>query len=156
VIEISIPGLGEQQFEHVVLDVNGTLAGDGRLLEGVQERLNRLGQLVQIHLITADTHGAQAIIDQQLGLTAIRIPPANQADAKLAYIHQLGPHTVVAIGNGANDCLMLQHAALGIVVIGQEGAAVETLLRAKVVVNDVRAALELLLYPSRLIATLRR
>jgi soluble P-type ATPase len=63
---------------------------------------------------------------------------------------------VVAIGNGANDALMLEHAALGILVMGGEGAAVEALLRARVVVTDICEALDLLLFPKRLIATLRR
>ncbi|MBI3949476.1 MAG: ATPase P [Acidobacteria bacterium] len=155
-IEINIPGVGPCRFEHLVLDVNGTIARDGQLLSGVKERLDRLRERIEVHLITADTHGAQASIDQELRLTATRLPPTGQAQAKLAYIQQLVPQTVVAIGNGANDALMLEHAALGILVIGHEGAAVETLLRAKVVVTDIGEALELLLYPHRLIATLRR
>lgn len=155
-IEVNIPGVGQQQFQHLVLDVNGTLAYDGQLIGGVEERLRQLQQHLDVHLVTADTHGAQAAIDRQLGLTAIRIPPGDQAQAKLAYIRQLDPSTVVAIGNGANDALMLEHAGLGILVIGREGAAVESLLRATVVVTDIRDALDVLIYPNRLIATLRR
>ena len=74
----------------------------------------------------------------------------------LDYIQRLGADTVFAVGNGANDAAMLEHAALGVAVIGPEGAAVETLLKAKVVVPYIRAALELLLFPKRLAATLRR
>jgi P-type E1-E2 ATPase len=155
-IELNIPGVGEHQFQHLVLDVNGTIARDGRLLKGVEERLKRLRNQVEVHLITADTHGTQEAIDEQLDLTAVRIPPANEAQAKLAYIQRLGPATVVAIGNGANDALMLEHAAVGIVVIGHEGAAVDALLRASVVVTDIGEALDLLIYPKRLMATLRR
>jgi P-type E1-E2 ATPase len=155
-IEIDSPGVGPCRFEHLVLDVNGTMARDGQLLSGVKERLDRLREQFETHLITADTHGTQATIDRQLGLTAIRIPPVNQAQAKLAFIQQLNPQTVVAIGNGANDALMLEHAALGILVMGGEGAAVEALLRARVVVTDICEALDLLLFPKRLIATLRR
>jgi soluble P-type ATPase len=154
-IEIHIPGVGPYRFEHLVLDVNGTLARDGQLLSGVKEQLDRLRERIEVHLVTADTYGAQTSIDQQLGLTATRIPPIDQAPAKLAFIQQLGPETVVAIGNGANDALMLEHAALSILVIGKEGAAVEALLRAKVVVTDIGAALDLLIHPKRLIATLR-
>lgn len=155
-IEIHIPGVGPCRFEHMVLDVNGTIACDGRLLSGVKERLDRLGERIEVHVVTADTHGTQASIDQQLGLAATRIPPTDQAQAKLSLIQHLGPETVVAIGNGANDALMLEHAALGILVIGDEGAAVDALLRADVVVTDIGAALDLLLYPNRLIATWRR
>jgi len=49
----------------------------------------------------------------------------------------------------------LSHAALGIAVIGSEGAAGELLATTDVVVRDVREAIELLLCPLRLSATLR-
>jgi soluble P-type ATPase len=51
---------------------------------------------------------------------------------------------------------MLERAALGIAIIGPEGASVLTLSKADIAAPDIRAALELLLFPRRLIATLRR
>jgi len=155
-IEIEVPGFTTYRFQHVVLDVNGTIAKDGKLLEGVQELFAELRPKLDIHLVTADTHGGQEIIDKTLGLEAVRIQPQNQVQAKLDYIQRLGADRVVAVGNGANDSSMLEHAALGIIILGPEGAAVESLIKAKVVVPDIRAALELLLYPKRLMATLRR
>ena len=50
---------------------------------------------------------------------------------------------------------MLREAALGIAVVGGEGAAAAALREADVVVTDVLAALDLLLNPRRLMATLR-
>jgi soluble P-type ATPase len=155
-IEVEIPGAGLFQFQHLVLDVNGTIAEDGKLIPGVAENLQELGKNLSIHLITADTYGTQENINQSLHLKAARVPRHNQAQAKLEYIEELGTSSVVAIGNGANDAAMLEHAALGIAVIGPEGAAIESLLRAKVVVGDILKALELLLHTKRLIATLRR
>ncbi len=155
-IEIEIPGFVRFQLEHLVLDVNGTIAKDGRLLEGVAELLSRLRTSIQVHMITADTHGSQKAIDSVLSLTAIRIPTKDQAQAKLEFVERLGAARVVAVGNGANDATMLERAALGIFVAGPEGSAVEALLKADVVVPDIRAALELLTHPKRLIATLRR
>jgi P-type E1-E2 ATPase len=155
-IELEIPGLTTFRFRHLVLDVNGTIAKDGQLLEGVVELLAELRAQLDIHLVTADTHGTQETLDKSLQLTAVRIPFQNQAKAKLDYIERLGADAVVAIGNGANDAAMIGQAALGIAIVGPEGAAVETLLKAKVVAPDIRAALELLLHPRRLVATLRR
>jgi soluble P-type ATPase len=155
-IEIEVPGFTRYRLQHIVLDVNGTIAKDGRLLEGVQELFAELRPSLDIHLVTADTHGGQKAIDETLGLKAVRIESQNQVKAKLDYIRQLGAEKVVAVGNGANDSAMLEHAALGILIIGPEGAAVESLLKAKVAVPDIRAALELLLHPKRLMATLRR
>ena len=61
----------------------------------------------------------------------------------------------MAVGNGRNDRLMLKEAALGIAVLQAEGAAAEALLAADVVAPDILAALDLLLAPEGLIATLR-
>jgi len=155
-IEIEIPGSGAFRLQHLVLDVNGTIAKDGRLLEGVRQLLQQLRSRLDIHLITADTNSTQDLIDRELDLTAIRIPTANQAKAKLDYIGGLGVDAVVAVGNGANDESMLEHAALGIAVIGPEGSAVKTVLKADIAVSEIRTALELLLHPNRIIATLRR
>jgi P-type E1-E2 ATPase len=155
-IEIRIPGANPLQLQHLVLDVNGTIAKDGHLVEGVTELLDELRTKLDLHLVTADTHGRQQAIDRTLQLTSIRIPPQNQAEAKRDFIEHLGAGGVAAIGNGANDAAMLERAAIGILVIGPEGAAVESLLKAKVVVSDIRDALELLIFPKRLIATLRR
>jgi len=50
---------------------------------------------------------------------------------------------------------MLQAAALGIAVIGPEGAAADTLHAADIVAPNIHAALDLLLHPLRVVATLR-
>lgn len=155
-IEIDIPGYRIFQLHHLVLDVNGTLAKDGQLIEGVKELLADIGKRLEIHMITADTHGRQEMVDRELKLTAVRIPAQNQAESKLQYIGRLGEDSVVAVGNGANDALMLERAALGIAVIGPEGTAGKAIQRSEIVAADICSALELLLYPNRLIATLRR
>ena len=155
-IELNIPGRGIVQLQHLVSDVNGTLAFDGALLPGVSRALLTLRDRLELHLLTADTHGRQAEIDHQLGLEATRIAPGGEAEAKAAYVHELGAGTVVAIGQGANDAAMLEAAAIGIAVHSSEGLAVEALTRADVLATDILAGLELLEHPLRLVATLRR
>jgi P-type E1-E2 ATPase len=155
-IHIAVPGLGDYEIEHLVLDVNGTLALDGRLLPGVAERLTKLAQLVTIHLITADTHGRQAEIDAALGTLAVRIAAGHESDQKGRYVRSLGAASVVAIGNGANDVDMLRSAAVGIGVLGEEGLASMAHQAADVLARDIVQALDLLLHPTRLGATLRR
>lgn len=154
-IELTIPGRGELRIQHVVTDVNGTLALDGQLPDGLARRLSALRDRVTLHLITADTHGHQAIIDQQLGVTAERLQPGNESAQKADFVRRLGADTVAAIGQGANDAAMLKEAALGICVMSREGVAVETLLAADIVAPDIFAALELLEKPLRILATLR-
>jgi soluble P-type ATPase len=70
-------------------------------------------------------------------------------------IKALGAARVVAIGSGANDAAMLQQAALGIAVLGGGGLAMACLAAADIVVPSIESALDLLLYPRRLIAMLR-
>ena len=155
-IEINIPGRGVFRLEHIVTDVNGTLAVDGQLIAGVAKQISALNDRLTIHLLTADTHGRQALIDQQLNLTAVRIQPGNESEQKAEYVRKLGAETVVAIGQGANDAAMLQEAALGICVMSQEGVAAETLLSADLVMPNISAALELFDKPLRIIASLRK
>jgi P-type E1-E2 ATPase len=156
VIEVNIPGRGILRLQHLVTDVNGTLAIDGQLMDGIAKRIGVLKDRFTIHLLTADTHRRQAAIDQQLNLTAIRIQPGNEAEQKAEYVRRLGAGSVVAIGQGANDAAMLKEAALGICVMSQEGAATETLLSADLVVPGIIAALELLEKPLRIVASLRK
>ncbi len=156
-IQIDIPGSRSLRLDHLVLDVNGTLAVDGLLLPGVAERLAKLRELLALHLLTADTHGRQTEIDSELGLKAVIMRTnAPEAEQKRDYVDNLVAERVVAIGNGENDRLMLRRAALGIAVLGPEGLALAALREADVLAPNIGAALDLLLNPRRLIATLRR
>ena len=83
------------------------------------------------------------------------IGQGDQAAAKLALVQSLGAAQVAAIGNGANDRLMLQAAGLGICVMGAEGAATQSLMASDVVVRSSTDGMDLLLHPGRLAATLR-
>ncbi len=155
-ITINIPGLGNFNLQHLVMDVNGTLAVDGQLIDGVAEKIQSLREQMTIHLLTADTHGRQAVIDRQLDLTAVRIKPGGETLQKADYVRALGADTVVAIGQGANDSEMLKTACLGICVMSQEGVARETLLAGDLIAPTIISALELLEKPVRITASLRR
>ena len=154
-IELNIPGQGQIELEHLVCDVNGTLAVDGKLQDGLVRGFSTLKDRLEIHLITADMHGRQETIDRQLNLEAVRINSGEEALQKAAYIEQIGAGRVVAIGQGANDAGMLKNAQIGICVLSPEGTAVETLLAADLVVSSINNALELLEKPLRLVANLR-
>jgi P-type E1-E2 ATPase len=155
-IKLAIPGCGNYEIEHLVMDVNGTLAVDGQLMDGVAEKVASLRSELTIHLLTADTHGKQSVIDQQLGLTAVRIMPGGEAQQKAEYVRSLGSDKVAAIGQGANDAEMLDAARLGICVMSVEGIAKETLLAADLIAPDILSALELFEKPLRIVASLRK
>ncbi len=154
-IEISVPGFGDLRLEHLVLDYNGTLAVDGRLLFGVRERIEKLAEQLTVHVITADTFGKAADYLAGVPCQLDVLPPGNQAAAKQAFVRELGAANCVCVGNGRNDQLMLKDSALGIAVLQDEGAAAATLMAANIVASDIQSALELLMRPLRLVATLR-
>lgn len=155
-LKIEIPGSEPFRLKNLVLDFNGTLAIDGKIIEGVPERLAALAEHLQIHVITADTFGtvrvALAGTPCKIVVLTAGVP---QDTAKRDFVEKLGATTTVAIGNGRNDRLMVQTAALGVVVLQAEGAAVDTLLAADVAAPDILSALDLLAHPQRLAATLR-
>jgi P-type E1-E2 ATPase len=155
-IEINLPGRGVLRIEHLVTDVNGTLAVDGVLIDGIAEAVKSVRQRVNVHLLTADTLGRQSVIDEQLNLIATRLTPGNEQEQKRAFVEKLGADGVVAIGQGANDAAMLKQAALGICVMSAEGAAAETLLSADLVVPNIATAFDLLEKPLRIVASLRK
>lgn len=154
-LEIAIPGSETFKFQHLVLDFNGTLACDGQLLEGVESRLKELSEQLTIHVITADTFGSVAREIADLPCTLSIISQSNQTAEKADYVKKLEAHSVIAVGNGRNDQMMLEVAALGIVIIQEEGAATTAVLAADIIVPGIIAALDLLLKSKRLIATLR-
>jgi soluble P-type ATPase len=153
---LEIPGFGTLRLEHLVLDYNGTLARDGMILPGVADRLGRLGRDLQIHILTADTFGKAGVELADVPFVRLTIlDTQEQAEAKRGYVQELGSRITACIGNGRNDRLMLQEAALGIAVVESEGAAGDALRAAHIAARDIVDALDLLIHPLRLVATLR-
>jgi soluble P-type ATPase len=154
-IRIQIPGFRTLELDQLVLDYNGTLAIDGELVVGVDERLRALSAQLEIHVVTADTYGGARSALSGLPCKLRVLPKSRQEAAKLAYVRRLGARRCVCIGNGRNDRLMLRAAALGIAVVLAEGVSAETLASALVLTSSITDALDLLIRPLRLVATLR-
>ena len=149
---IAIPDRPVLELEHLLLDVNGTLTDRGQLIDGVVERMRRVSETLEAHLLSADTFGSLADVASTLGVRSTTVLDGQE---KLAFVRELGPERCAAIGNGANDAKMLAEAALGIAVIGAEGAAATAIQAADVVCASIGAALDLLLDDQALAATLR-
>jgi len=151
-LEIVIPGKDTIRLKHVVLDFTGTLAFHGEPYPSIRERLWNLTTKLHVIVATADTFGTarQSLAGLPLEVRVIR----TGAD-KACIVEEIGPESVVAIGNGCNDVAMMEVAALGIAVIGPEGAAGDLLRVADIVVNSIDDALDLLENPRRIAATLR-
>jgi soluble P-type ATPase len=154
-LEIDIPGGTTLKLQYLVSDYNGTLACDGHLLDGLDGLLRDVAKILDIHVVTADTFGIAKKSLEGLPVRLTILPPGNQTEQKADYVRTLGPQETVTLGNGRNDLVMLREAALGVCVMEGEGACVESLLASKIVCRSAHDALQLLLRPQRLIATLR-
>lgn len=151
-----IPGYAELHIEHLVLDYNGTLAIDGVPQADALAVLSELSLLLNIHIVTADTHGSVRSYLQHESISLHILAQDDQSQQKRDYITQLGSSKTAAIGNGYNDCLMLKEAAIGIAVLQEEGLAIQTLTNADLVFSSIIDALNCLRSPTRLMASLRR
>jgi soluble P-type ATPase len=150
---VEVPGQPVRRLEHLLLDVNGTLTDRGVLLPGVAERVAMLLPVLRVRLLTADTFGTLAAVRAALGgVDADRVADGAH---KLDIAQRLGAEACAAIGNGANDEPMLRVVGLGIAVIGPEGASPRALAAADLVCPSILAALDVLVDPRALAATLR-
>lgn len=154
-IDVAIPGFGTLALSELVLDFNGTLARDGRLLDEARVLLPKVSGILNVRVVTGDTFGTAQAELAATGCAVVVLDSTDQALAKAALVARIGAERVVAIGNGRNDRLMLAAAALGIGVMGDEGVAGEALPACDVVTRHIGDALGLLLEPRRAVATLR-
>jgi len=151
-IRIEIPQRGVIELAHAVFDANGTLAVDGVLIPGVAKHLKELTDLLSPYILTAGTHGNIAELERSLGMPLQII---RTGEDKERFVQQLGPDSVIAFGNGTNDAPMLRLAAIGVAVMAAEGVSMAALQAADVLAHGPIDAIDLVLNPKRLIATLR-
>ncbi len=151
-LDIAIPGAPRLQLQHLLLDFNGTLACDGRLIDGLATRLGELAAVLEVQVLTGDTYGTVA---QALAGLGVRHRVVQTGADKAACVQALRTAGVAAVGNGRNDVDMLRLATLGVAVLGPECSHAQTLAAAHLVAPDIGAALDLFLHPARLVAALR-
>jgi soluble P-type ATPase len=154
-LESTIAGFGLLQLKFLVSDFNGTIAVDGKLPLEVKQKLNTLSEHLKLFVLTSDEFGLakQELADVNCELHILE--EKDMAAQKADFVTALGADHVVAFGNGMNDKDMLKAARLGVIILGREGCAVQSLLAADVQVPSIADGLDLLLYPKRLRATLK-
>lgn len=148
-IQLTIPDFGELLLTHLVMDYNGTLACDGIPMPGIKKRFAALSKELCLQVITADTFGRVRADLEGWPCSVQILSTGNQAEQKLALVRELGAQSCVCRGNGRNDRLMLDAAALGVAVLLDEGASREALLAADILSPGIIPALDLLLHPLR-------
>ncbi|MBS8265442.1 ATPase P [Mesobacillus boroniphilus] len=153
-LALNIPGRGQFTIHHLVLDFNGTIAFNGDLISGVAERITLLSKDMEIHVTTADTNGTVARQCSGLPVSVLVLHSDDHTGEKGEFIRSLDG--VICMGNGANDEAMFAESDIAIGVIGREGCSTSTLLKSDITIQNINDALDLLLKPTRMIATLRK
>lgn len=153
-IRTEIPGREPLVLHHLVLDYNGTIARDGQLIGEVKNCLTALQDMVQIHILTADTHGNVRAQCKDLPATIHTFPVDDAGVHKARFVRELGAG-VACFGNGFNDVQMFAEATLSIAILDREGLYANLLAAADILVASPVDAFQLLLRPDRLRATLR-
>lgn len=158
-IKVEIPGFGRLDVAALVSDFSGTLSCGGRVTRGVERRIVKLARILDIHILTADTFRT---VKRELGNLPVEIHVLDsdrQDLRKERFVKAMAPQHVAALGNGMNDRLFLRAVrvagGLAVAVDNGEGCATKTLQNAGLFIGGAENALDLLLEPDRLKATLR-
>lgn len=151
---IVVPGWDSLNLENLVLDLNGTITESGDFIPGVVEYLEALKtQGFRVYVLSGDTRG---VLQQSFQLSpGIEAVVTSTAEEKRRFVESVGAETTVCVGNGNIDVEMFKVAKLSICTIQAEGATTKAMLHADIVVTHIKNALEILLDPDKLIATLR-
>lgn len=138
-------------LDTIVLDLNGTLSVKGKIPPGVAPRLKKLKQQFRIFLLTGDQRNNAASLCKKLGIDFVHTHSSKEKEREMK---KLGKHCV-AIGNARIDKGMFKHAKLCIVTLQAEGIHASILQDADIIVPSILDALDILLQPASLIATMK-
>jgi soluble P-type ATPase len=144
------------ELKYMLLDYTGTLSENGKLMEGIRERLEKLSKKFdRIEILTSDTfHSAEK---ELAGLNLnINILEGEAGHKKLERLRELGAEYCVAIGNGNNDVLMLKAARLSIAVINGDGCFARLINEADIVAKSTNDILDGLIDTRKIVSLLRK
>jgi soluble P-type ATPase len=154
-IIFEIPGRENINIKNIVFDYNGTIAVDGKLIEGVGEIINKLAADADIYILTADTYGTVKQECKDINAKVLTFPKENAGESKEEIVRELGGNNTICIGNGYNDILMFKESILSIAIIEGEGTSGKLLAHADIVARSIKEALKILLNKNMVKATLR-
>ncbi|TXT65221.1 MAG: hypothetical protein BAJALOKI3v1_120028 [Promethearchaeota archaeon] len=156
--KLYIPNCGEILIRNILFDVNGTIQFSGSISKDLIPKFQKIKEIYDVYLISADTRGNLEELANQLQVKYIRINPKeiSESQAKNYQLDKLGKNETIAVGNGNNDSLMLKNALLGILIIGNEGATRESLFNSDLVFTNPIDVLDFLIDEKAIIGTLRK
>lgn len=150
-----IPGRKDIEIENIVFDYNGTIAVNGKLINGVSKLINELSNQVNIYILTADTYGTVEKECLDINGNLLTFPKENAGESKRDIVRNLDGKKTLCLGNGFNDIPMFEEAALSIAIIEGEGASGKLISKADIVVRDIIDGINIVLNRNMVKATLR-
>lgn len=150
-----IPGRENIQIENIVFDYNGTIAVDGKLIDGIKELFLELERYANIYILTADTYGTVVEECRELAGKVLTFPGENAGGHKRDIVKKLGCNKTLVVGNGFNDIPMFEEAILSIAIMEKEGTSGKLLSMADIVSRNIIEAINIILNKNKVKATLR-
>jgi soluble P-type ATPase len=124
-MKYSPKGIDGIELDTIILDLNGTIAVNGVLVDGLKDRLNQLKNLgFKIYLFTGDQRGNARDLARDTG---IEVQIATSAEEKESLTQKLDVDKTVAIGNARIDIGTFKHTKLRIATLQAEGMLHSTL-----------------------------
>ncbi|MEA3406088.1 MAG: ATPase P [Pseudomonadota bacterium] len=152
---IDIPDRHTLDIKHIIFDYNGTIALDGKVIEGVIEKINHFSAVMNFHVVTADTYGTAERELEGVNCQVVNLSKSENYKTKTDYLAYLGKENTLSVGNGFNDSDLLKQSIVGIALIQDEGLCMDALMSADIVCKSVMDVFSYIEKPNRLKATLR-
>lgn len=154
-IVYKIPGRETLEIHNLVLDYNGTIAVNGKLIDGVKDLINKLSNELNIYILTADTYGTVEKECKDLNAKILTFPKENAGESKRKIVKELNGYKTICIGNGYNDIPMFKESILSIGIMEGEGSSGELIANSTIVSRSIVEALRIVYNKTMVKATLR-
>ena len=126
-VTLKIAGFGDRHIKTLLADYDGTLSCQGEVTEQIKERLARLAERIDIHILTADRKAKSNGCFGRLPVTIKILSGDDQDVQKRECLRGLVPANVAVFGNGNNDRLLLEavksNGGLCVAISNGEGCA---------------------------------
>lgn len=142
------------EINTIIIDLNGTLAVNGKVATDVKERINSLQNDYgfQIVLLSGDQRGNGSQIAEELG---IKFHKAKSQAEKEQICLEYDCDKLAAIGNARIDIGTFKQAKLAIATLQGEGIHTAIIPHIDIIVPSIANALDLFLDPDTLKATMK-
>ena len=153
-MKYQVPEVGEIEINTIVMDLNGTLSVNGKIPEGVKEKLAKLKALeINVVLFTGDQRGTAADLCKEYGIDFVRTKSGLEKEEAMK---KYDSETTAAIGNARIDIGTFKHAKVSIATLQSEGIHSGIINSVDVIVPSINDALDFFIDTDTFSATMRK